>query len=293
MVRPSVAALAVFSAKALGVSLAQVLFQDSFNTSASLSNNWIFDLGHNYVDPEDSSYTGPDNWGTGEIQSCTDASQNVEADNGLFITPLKTKSREWTSSRIETKDTFEPVEGAKMRFEFVFTLFDENTKFMKGIWPAIWMMSAEYREADQGYQTGGKYWNWPTVGEIDVMENINGEDGIYNAVHSTDLHAASEPPTTFVRGVEHTITLDIDRFSEVESITWCLDGVKTFEVLESASVFEGGQYASWEALAHAPKFIILDVAVGGSWAGAPTGRTRGGPNAGMVVHSVEVSQSLV
>ena len=61
------------------------VFRDDFEGPAGSlpsAENWIFDTGHSYPG-------GPDNWGTGEIQSYTKDPANISLDgNGnLKITP--------------------------------------------------------------------------------------------------------------------------------------------------------------------------------------------------------------
>ena len=47
-----------------------------------------------------------------------------------------------------------------------------NGDALQGSWPAIWLLG----------QVGG----WPTNGEIDIVELVNGDPKIYHTTHSTN-----------------------------------------------------------------------------------------------------------
>src|SRR6266540_3128322 len=51
---------------------------------------------------------------------------------------------------------------------------DFNGAAAQGYWPAFWMLGAPFR---------GVYTNWPSVGEIDVMENVNGANTVWGTLH--------------------------------------------------------------------------------------------------------------
>jgi hypothetical protein len=64
-----------------------------------------------------------------------------------------------------------------------------------------------------------------------------------------------------------------------EALNWFLDGTKIFGV----SGAEVGYQTAWKALAHDEHFLLLNVAVGGSWPGGPNSQTINGPSVGMEV----------
>lgn len=43
-----------------------------------------------------------------------------------------------------------------------------------GYWPAFWTLGSNYR---------GNYQNWPSVGEFDIMENVNGINSVWGVFH--------------------------------------------------------------------------------------------------------------
>ncbi|KAH6698509.1 hypothetical protein BKA61DRAFT_622322 [Leptodontidium sp. MPI-SDFR-AT-0119] len=65
-------------------------------------------------------------------------------------------------------------EGAMMRIQAHILLPDVTGKEAIGYWPAFWTLGSSYR---------GNYQNWPSVGEFDIMENVNGINSVWGVVH--------------------------------------------------------------------------------------------------------------
>lgn len=263
----------------------QVLFYDDF--TAPLTDNWTLDLGTSYPG-------GPGNWGTGEIQTYTDSPDNIAAaDGNLIITPLRDASGAWTSARIETNSEHDWAcpEGGRVRAEASIRLGADPEDVQAGIWPAFWALGADFR---------GNYQNWPAVGEIDILESPNGMPRTWHTVHCGTTPGGPCDETTglggdadFSRGEFHVISVEISREGggwEADEIAYAVDGAATVSVTGA----QVGDQAAWEALAHGPKFLLLNVAVGGGFpdaiAGAPTPGegTAGGEGAAMGVEYVAV-----
>ncbi|GAB6899921.1 glycoside hydrolase family 16 protein [Kineosporia succinea] len=255
-------------------------FEGAAKTSPS-SDNWIFDIGHSYPG-------GAANWGTGEIAAHTDKTENVSLDgNGnLNITPIRDSSGNWTSARIETQRTdFAAAEGGVVRFESRIQLPDVSGAEAQGIWPAFWSLGEPFR---------GTYTNWPGIGEVDVMENVNGENTVHGTLHcgtnpggvcneSTGLgNSKSGFGTTLQKGF-HTYAVELDRSSSDEELRWYVDGEQFHSVKESQVGAD-----VWKNATDHGFFLILNVAVGGGWPGSPTEATASGKP--MVVDYVKVLQ---
>ncbi|MEU5249934.1 1,3-beta-glucanase, partial [Streptomyces asoensis] len=149
------------------------VFLDDFTGaagSAVSSTNWQYSTGTSYPG-------GPANWGTGEVETMTNSTSNVSLDgNGnLRITPLRDSAGRWTSGRIETKRTdFQPPSGGKLRVEARIQMPNVTGTAAEGYWPAFWALGAPYR---------GNYQNWPGVGELDIMENVQGLNKVWATMH--------------------------------------------------------------------------------------------------------------
>ncbi|OLN97804.1 Glucan endo-1,3-beta-glucosidase A1-like protein 2 [Colletotrichum chlorophyti] len=222
-------------------------------------DNWIIDLGTHYTNPK-----GPENWGTGEIQVYTNDVKNVRVDGkgSLKITAIRNATGTWTSSRIETqRKDFMAQPGGKMRIQASLKVPNLGEKGI-GYWPAFWTLGAELR---------GNYWNWPYVGELDIMENVNTVDRFWGVMHcdSNPGGACDEPNgignSTICAGGScpgrfHTHTVEVDRSTSPEFIRWFIDGVQFHSVNQTALPEK-----VWEQTVHKPHFVLLNMAIGGGF----------------------------
>jgi len=246
------------------------------------SNNWLFDLGTSY--PGASAH-----WGTGETETYTNAATNIQisSNNTLTITPRLQKGS-WTSARIETqRSDFAAAAGGKLYIEGRIKLGTAPASKQQGIWPAFWALGSSFR---------GNYNNWPAASEWDFLETINGGSNMFSTLHcgvapggpcneNTGIGSGGVP---FSRGVFHTVGFMVDRSMKGtwadETLNWYLDGTKIFSIT-GAKV---GSQSTWEAVAHDKHFLLLNVAIGGSWPGAPNSQTIDGPSVGMEVDYIGV-----
>ncbi|MFJ8094237.1 glycoside hydrolase family 16 protein [Streptomyces griseofuscus] len=265
------------------------VFLDDFDGAAGSSvntSNWQFDTGTSYPG-------GAGNWGTGEVESMTSSTSNVSLDgNGdLLITPRRDASGNWTSGRIETTRTdFQPPAGGKLRVEARLQMPNVTGDAAAGYWPAFWMLGAPFR---------GNYQNWPGVGELDIMENVQGLNKTWATMHcgtspggpcneTSGIGNSTACPNTTCQSGFHTYTMEWDRSVSPEAIRFFVDGVSYQTV--TANQMDA---ATWTNATNHGFFVILNVAMGGGFPGAfgggPTGATE--PGHPMVVDYVQVLQS--
>ncbi len=261
------------------------IWNDEFDGPTINPSHWLYDLGTSYP-------AGAANWGTGEVETMTNNIANVYQDGAtpyghLIIKPILNAGT-WTSGRLETTNTFAAPLGGQLAVEASIQLPAVTGAAAQGYWPAFWMLGAAFR---------GVYTNWPSIGEIDAMENANGT----NTVHGT-FHCGVTPggpcnemaglggSTTCVpdcQGNLHTYRIEVDRSTSPEAIRWYLDGVQYWQVLSNNPAIDAATWAN--AVDHA-FFIILNVAMGGSFPGAlPSASTTSGVP--MVVDYVRVYSS--
>ncbi|MET3904796.1 family 16 glycosylhydrolase [Paenarthrobacter sp. 4246] len=213
-------------------------------------------------DPGKWSYdTGGSGWGNGELQYYTSSPRNAAADGrgNMAITARKENpasyqchygSCQYTSARLLTAGKFSRTQG---RFEARLKLPQGQ-----GMWPAFWMLG-------NNVFTDG----WPASGELDVMENVGKEPGtVWGSIHGPGYSGASSSNDSYTLpngkplGDEfHTFTVDWGP----ESITWYIDGTpysrKTKATTPGPWVFDHNF------------FLLLNLAVGGYWPGAPDAGT--------------------
>lgn len=139
--------------------------------------------------------------------------------------------------------------------------------------------------------------------EWDILEVLNGGNAMYSTVHCgtapggpcneyNGIGDAGDGGAAFSRGVWHTVGFVVDVSMGGtwldETLTWYLDGEAVFSV-SGAMV---GDEDTWNVLARGEKFLLLNVAVGGNWPGAPNATTIGGEEVGMEVDYVGVWNSI-
>ena len=251
-------------------------FADDFTGAANTGLNtgsWLYDLGHGYPG-------GAANWGTGEIESNTSSTANVYQDGAghLVIKPIRDGAGSWTSGRVETQRTdFAAPAGGKLRFEASLQQPNVSGAAAAGYWPAFWALGA----AARGTGAAG----WPGIGEIDLMEDINGRSSEFATLHCGVSPGGPCNETTGLGSGEracpgcqtgfHTYAMELDRSVSPEQIRWYLDGSNFFTV--NANQVDA---TTWNNATHHGFFMILNVAIGGgfpaAFGGGPTGATQSG-----------------
>ncbi|MEU9732793.1 glycoside hydrolase family 16 protein [Streptomyces sp. NPDC048002] len=265
------------------------VFVDDFNGAAGSgvnAANWQYATGHGYPG-------GPANWGTGEIENMTSSTNNVALDGSgnLRITPRRDASGNWTSGRIETnRGDFQPPAGGKLRVESRIQMPNVTGAAARGYWPAFWMLGTPYR---------GNYWNWPGVGELDIMENVQGLNTVWSTMHcgtspggpcneTTGIGGSRACPGATCQAGFHTYALEWDRSTSPEQIRFYVDGIN-YHTVRADQV----DAATWNNATNHGYFIILNVAMGGgfvdAFGGGPDAATV--PGYSMVVDYVQVLTS--
>jgi hypothetical protein len=266
------------------------VFSDDFTGAAGTgidTSKWLYDLGTGYPG-------GAGNWGTGEVESMTNSTNNVFQDgNGhLVIQPIRDASGAWTSGRVETQSTsFAAPPGGQLMISA--SIQQPNPGNGLGYWPAFWAMGAAARPVGAT--------NWPSIGELDIMEDVNGLSDDSNTFHcGVDPGGPCNETTGIGSGLGacpgcqtgfHTYSVIIDRTNtSAEQLRFSLDGTVRFTVNENQVPL-----ATWQAAVDHGFFVILDLAIGGAFpnaicgCGSPSAATSSG--AAMTVDYVAVYQS--
>lgn len=240
----------------------KLVWKDDFNGPAGwpLSPaNWIYDTGTGY------SCAGcPTQWGTFEIETMTKSTRNVSLDGhgDLKITPVRDANGNWTSGRIETRRTdFSAGNNGILRVEAAIRLPQTGIgPEAAGYWPAFWMLGAPFR---------GNYLNWPSIGEIDIMENINGRPTAFSTLH---CGTASGGPCNETNGIGGTIdnttlqdgyhvyAMELDKSVQPNQLRFYLDGTNFFTINSTQVPAD-----TWQSATDHGFFVILNVAMGGSF----------------------------
>lgn len=188
-----------------------------------------------------------------ELEYYTPRPENVKLENGNLVITARQEAyngASYTSGRIDTRNKIEAAHGyVEARIKM---------PYGKGMWPAFWLL-----------MDGGTY---PTnYGEIDIVEMVGGGSGydnyVYGSIHwgdaaglisnsgNTHLTWPNKLADAFhTYGVEWTTTTMKYYFDDVLYYTIDLTSAAASEI-------------------HNPEYIILNIAVGGTWPGNPDGTT--------------------
>jgi beta-glucanase (GH16 family) len=251
-----------------------LVWSDEFDAKAgSLPDpaKWRYDVGAGgWGNQELEHYCAP-----GGAAPCDAKTPNAVQDGRgrLVIAAVRDSSGTWTSARLNTKGLAQFKYGrveARLRLPAA-----------AGLWPAFWLLGVDISTA-----------GWPACGEIDVMENVPagvpgglGPDTIKATVHG--------PGYSGVDGVGRTRTFPAggrvdDEFHVYGTIRspgkvefYVDDASKPFLALTPADLPKGRRWVFDK-----PFFLLMNLAVGGSWPKDPDAAT---PNpANMLVDYVRV-----
>jgi beta-glucanase (GH16 family) len=194
--------------------------------------------------------SGGSGWGNRELQVYDSANAAVAPGGGLVITAARTGYGrqcwygpcQYSSARLQTEGTF----GQK------YGLFEARIKLPagSGLWPAFWMEGADISKV-----------GWPASGEIDIIEVNNQKPDLVEAfAHGPDENYGAYYKLSSSLGAGyHVYAVDWTP----GGITWLVDG----HAYGHISAYPGWPFDQ-------PFFLILDLAVGGTWPGSPGAGTR-------------------
>ena len=196
-------------------------------------------------------------WVNSELQEYVDSTDNIYIEDGnLVLKPIETINQDgtksYTSGRVNTQN----------KHDFKYGLFEARLKVPKGqgFLPAFWMMPTCEEH----------YGQWPRCGEIDIMEVMGqATDTFYGTIHFGDPHKQSQGTYVLKEG---SFAEEYHIFSvewEPEKISWYVDGNLVYTESDWYSETEGQGKAAYPAPFDQPFYIILNLAVGGSWVGYP------------------------
>lgn len=179
----------------------------------------------------------------------------------LVIKALRDGSGHWTSGRIETQRTdFAAPAGGQLQMSA--SILQPNPQSGLGYWPAFWAMGGAARPVGAT--------NWPSIGEFDIMEDVNALSqhsttfhcGVWaGECHDPDGITSDLQPCAGCQTGYHTYSAIIDRTNtSAEQLRFYLDGNPTFTVNENQV-----SVATWQAAVDHGFMAIFDLAIAGSY----------------------------
>ncbi|MDR3724659.1 MAG: glycoside hydrolase family 16 protein [Terracidiphilus sp.] len=198
-------------------------------------------------------------FGNNELEYYTPRAVNAHVEKGKLLLTARKETytgkngdKSYSSGRIESRG----------KFELQYGRVEARLKLPKGqgIWPAFWMLGSDYAT------TG-----WPACGEIDIMENIGAEpDKVHGSLHGPGYSGGNPLGGVYTLPDGARFSDDFHVFAlewEPKEIRFYVDG-KLYETQKAADLPTGKRWV----FDH-PFFIVLNVAVGGFWPGAPDATT--------------------
>jgi beta-glucanase (GH16 family) len=213
---------------------------------------WTYDTGNSgFGNSELENYCA---WGS-STSPCSTASPNayVGTDGYLHIVAQQPSAGVYTSARMKTQGLFSFQYG---RIEARMQLPESQ-----GMWPAFWLLGNNIATI-----------NWPACGELDVMEHVNGSnpenegyDWVQGSIHGTNLNGGIQyHPSGFSATAWHTYGM----IWTPGQIQYYVDSPTSIYATFNAS----SQAGTWP-FDQGPQFVIVNLAVGGSWPGSPNATT--------------------
>lgn len=207
-------------------------WSDEFDAATLDTSIWMHDIGN-----------GNAGWGNNELEYYTDRPENVRLENGELIIEARKEAyggQNYTSARIKTQ--------GKKTFQYGIIEARIKSPVGSGYWPAFWMLGSDISTV-----------GWPFCGEIDIMEN-KGTNTSYGYAHWFNDATGSKVSSG------STVSTDIAQYHVFSvlwdglAIKWYVDGVLLHSLdATPASLSEFRQ----------DFFLILNLAVGGNFTGAP------------------------
>ncbi len=215
-----------------------LVWEDDFSGPAGqLANsaNWSFDVG--------------EDWGNAQLEFDTDRASNASLDGSgnLVITARRELylGRQYTSARLTTL--------GKQSFKYGRIEGRMKLPRGRGLWPAFWMLGTDYPQV-----------GWPKTGEIDIMEYRGQQPStVIGTLHGPGYSGGA------ARTKAKTLSFArLDNDFHVYAVEWAPEKIEHFVDGElyftSTPADVNGPWVFDK-----PFFIILNVAVGGNFVGAP------------------------
>jgi beta-glucanase (GH16 family) len=192
-----------------------------------------------------------------ELQTYTDRTDNVRVENDALVIEAKKESlngKDYTSARLNTQGTF----------AFTYGVLQVEMKLPQGTgtWPAAWLMPDDPKYTTTQYGIGKNTPNaWALNGEIDFMEAVGYiPNQIIPATHS---YNALSQGTIYTPGFIDDAYNTYHKYGVIklkDSISFTIDG-KVYATRTRSST----NPLDWPY--DQPYYLILNLAIGGSWAG--------------------------
>ena len=248
-------------ALSMSISSGTLVWSDEFANSTSANAQpdktvWTYD-------------TGAGGWGNSELEDycawgsstspCDSSNPNayVGTDGYLHIVARQPSSGTYTSARMKSSGLFS--------FQYGRIEVRAKVSEQQGLWPAFWLLGNNYATV-----------SWPACGEMDVLERVDAAtspDWNEGSIHGTGFTgSALGTMYDFASGDSAANWHTYGMIWKKDSVAYYVDDASNPYVTYTPTSLSGYSGASWP-FNNGPAFVILNMAVGGSWPGSPSSST--------------------
>ena len=226
-------------------------------SSAASAQELIWSEEFDYEGPPDPSIwtldTGAGGWGNEELQEYTENPENIRVENGNLLISAKTLNSGFSSARINTMNKVTVKYG----------IIEARIKIpdlTEGLWPAFWMLGNTYAIPRI---------SWPSCGELDIMEmghERGRQSGVLNRRVGSAAHWDDDGRyATF--GLYQETSTDLTDDYHIFRMEWTPERVVTkVDDTQVWAMTIDDSCPSCDEF-HEPHFILLNLAVGGTYPG--------------------------
>ena len=216
------------------------IWSEEFDTGTLPDHNvWSYD-------------TGASGWGNAELQNYTTNAANARIEDGQLVITAIRQGNSFTSARLKTQD--------KLTFKYgTVEARIQIPDLGNGLWPAFWTLGNNFSSV-----------GWPACGEIDVMEMGNASaisDGVVNRRTGSTAHWESGGGHASY-GLNKDVATNLNGSFHIYRLEWTPTEIKTY--IDGAWIWTiniAGAASSDLEEFHEPHFLLLNMAVGGSYTG--------------------------
>ena len=228
----------------------QLVWSDEFNGAAGDPPNPLYW----------SCVVGDGGWGNREWEYYTDRAENVATDgNGHLVITARAETLADTDCWYGTCTYTSARCTTRGKIKFTYGRIEARLRLPQGqgIWPAFWMLGANYSQV-----------GWPDSGEIDIMEHIGSEPHtVYGTLHGPGYFGEDS------LGNIYNLVEPVYEDYHVFGIEWEANIIRWYVDDEWVGSFQPGNLNGNPWVFNRAFFILINLAVGGTWPGYPDATT--------------------
>ncbi|MDR3229224.1 MAG: glycoside hydrolase family 16 protein [Puniceicoccales bacterium] len=231
----------------------QLIWSEEFNAADPRPNpaKWTYEVGNSIRNNEAQFYTN-------------DRRENVRVEKGVLVIEARKEKydkAQFTSGSVTTA-------GGRLSMRYGRMEIRAKIPNGRGVWPALWMLGTNIgsTRTEDGTRIPGV--GWPRCGEIDIMEYVGHIPGTVHAtMHTGNKEAANPKKTHFSRGGSIKKETPWDGF-HLYILEWSPEQIEVFYDTKKILTYRRDLSRPDHWPFDKPHYLIMNIAIGGSWGGA-------------------------